>query len=195
MAAISASAESRDGTWLLSGRKDIVVNAPIADVLLVLAYTDKAAGAGNGMGIFIVENGTEGLDMTEPVRTMGLRGAPMSGVSMHGCAASAILGGAAGKGFEQANRILTLGAVGIAALCVGIGTRCMEISTQHAKDRTAFGRRIGMYQDVGFKLSDMFAYNDLGRMLPCGRHGPSTRASPVQRCWRRAPSSSPRRRP
>jgi alkylation response protein AidB-like acyl-CoA dehydrogenase len=58
-----------------------------------------------------------------------------------------------------------MGTVGIAALCVGIGMACMEISTNHAKSRTTFGRRIGMYQDVGFKLADMFAYNDLGRML------------------------------
>jgi alkylation response protein AidB-like acyl-CoA dehydrogenase len=41
----------------------------------------------------------------------------------------------------------------------------MEISTNQAKGRTAFGRPIGMYQDVGFRLADMFAYNDLGRML------------------------------
>lgn len=60
---------------------------------------------------------------------------------------------------------MSLGSVGMAALGVGIGTACMEVSTAHAKARSAFGRKIGMYQDVGFKLADMFAYNDLGRML------------------------------
>ena len=96
---------------------------------------------------------------------MGLRGAPIASVSMDNCAAAGILGGVPGKGYGQINKILTMGTVGIAALCVGIGSACTEIATQHAKTRTAFGRRIGMYQDVGFKLADMFTNNDLGRML------------------------------
>jgi alkylation response protein AidB-like acyl-CoA dehydrogenase len=165
MAAIAAVARRDDDRWVLSGRKDIVVNAPIADVLLVLAYHDKDAGAERGMGIFIIEKGTEGLMIGKPMETMGLRGAPIGAVSMNDCIAAGVLGGDPGKGHEQLGRILSMGTVGIAALCVGIGMACMEISTAHAKARTAFGRRIGMYQDVGFKLADMFAYNDLGRML------------------------------
>jgi len=84
---------------------------------------------------------------------------------MNHCAAVGLLGGLPGKGWEQVTRLLTMGTVGIAALCVGIGTVCMEISTNQAKGRTALGKPIGMYQDVGFKLADMFTYNDLGRML------------------------------
>jgi len=164
-AAIAAVARKVDGRWVINGKKDIVVNAPMADVLLVLAYHDKDAGAERGMGIFIIEKGSAGLMIGEPIETMGMRGAPIAGVAMNDCIAVGVLGGEPGKGHEQHDRILTMGTVGIAALCVGIGMACMEISTAHAKGRTAFGRRIGMYQDVGFKLADMFAYNDLGRML------------------------------
>jgi alkylation response protein AidB-like acyl-CoA dehydrogenase len=161
-----ASAARRDGdAWIISGRKDIVVNAPIADVLLVLAYTDADSGVEKGMSLLIVEKGTEGLAVGQPVETMGLRGAPIAAVSLNNCCATGIVGGTAGQGYAQVNRLLTMGTVGIAALCVGIGTACMEFSTLHAKGRKAFGRRIGMYQDVGFKLADMFTYNDLGRML------------------------------
>jgi alkylation response protein AidB-like acyl-CoA dehydrogenase len=165
MAAIATSARKDGDTWILNGAKTLVVNAPIADILLVLAYHDRDAGAERGMDIFIVEKGAGGLDVAVPVETMGMRGAPIAAVSLRDCAAAGILGGVPGKGYEQLNRILTMGAVGIAALCVGIGTACMEFSTSHAKERTAFGRRIGMYQDVGFKLADMFSLNDLGRML------------------------------
>ena len=76
-----------------------------------------------------------------------------------------MLGGVAGQGYHQVQRLLTMGAVGIAALCVGIGSACLEIATSHAKTRTAFGKPIGLYQDVGFKLADMFTITDLGRML------------------------------
>ncbi|MRR36605.1 hypothetical protein EG829_18455 [bacterium] len=165
MAAISTTAECLDGIWRLSGRKDIVVNAPIADVLLVLAACSGDAGAEKGMSLFIVEKGTDGLSITDPVRTMGLRGAPIAGITLNSCKASGILGDEPGRGFMQAKRLLGIGTIGIAALCVGIGTNCMEISTEYAKNRTAFGRRIGMHQDVGFKLADMFAHNDLGRMM------------------------------
>jgi len=165
MASISTVAHNNGDAWVLRGTKDIVVNGPIADVMLVLAYHDREAGAERGMSIFILEKDSAGLSTHEPIMTMGMRGAPVSAVSMESCRAAGVLGGVTGKGNEQANKMLTLGSVGIAALCVGIGTACMEFSTGQAKKRVAFGRRIGMYQDVGFKLADMFTYNDLGRML------------------------------
>lgn len=165
MASIAAVAKKDGDAWVISGAKDIVVNGPIADVLLVLAYHDKEAGPEKGMSIFIVEKGAAGLKVSAPLETLGLRGAPIAAVSMENCIAAGVLGGSPGKGFEQASRILSMGTVGIAALCVGIGMACMEFSTSQAKKRVAFGRRIGMYQDVGFKLADMFTYNDLGRML------------------------------
>jgi alkylation response protein AidB-like acyl-CoA dehydrogenase len=164
-AAIASTARREGASWLVSGRKDIVANAPIADVFLVLAYNDKEAGAERGMSIFIVEKGAKGLEVSEPVETMGMRGVPISAIALQNCPAAGVLGNAPGKGYAQLTGILTMGTIGIAALCVGIGAACMEISTAYAKERTAFGRRIGMYQDVGFKLADMFAYNDLGRML------------------------------
>ncbi|MHB9098918.1 MAG: acyl-CoA dehydrogenase family protein [Syntrophales bacterium] len=163
--AITTSACPDGGGWLLSGAKDIVVNAPIADVILVLAYTDKSAGADQGMSLFIVEKGAVGLDIGSPVETMGLRGVPISAVSFNNCRASGVLGGVAGQGYQQVQRLLTMGAVGIAALCVGIASACMEIATSHAKTRSAFGKPIGLYQDVGFKLADMFTITDLGRLL------------------------------
>jgi len=50
-------------------------------------------------------------------------------------------------------------------MAVGLGVACMEMATQRAKKRVAFGKQIGRFQEVGFKLSDMFTDNDLGRML------------------------------
>jgi alkylation response protein AidB-like acyl-CoA dehydrogenase len=163
--AISMNAcPDRDG-WLLNGAKDIVVNAPIADVILVLAYTDKSAGAEQGMSLFVVEKGAVGLYTGSPVETMGLRGVPIAAVSLNNCRSAGVLGGTAGQGYLQVQRLLTMGAVGIAALCVGIGSACLEIATSHAKTRAAFGKPIGLYQDVGFKLADMFTITDLGRLL------------------------------
>jgi len=162
---ISTSACKGHDGWRLSGAKDMVTNAPIADVTLVLGRSEQNADAGQGMSLFIVERGAIGLTVGPPVETLGLRGLPIAAMTMNGCVPSGVLGDLEGQGHEQVQRLLTLGTVGIAALCVGIGTACMEITTLHAKTRAAFGRPIGIYQDVGFKLADMFTLNDLGRML------------------------------
>jgi alkylation response protein AidB-like acyl-CoA dehydrogenase len=165
IASIAATAKNEGSTWMLNGVKDIVGNAPIADLLIVLAYTDMEAGAEKGMTLFIVERDAKGLNIGSPLETMGLRGLPISEVRLDNCEAKEILGGNPGAGYGQLTRLLKMGAVGIVSLSVGIGTACMEKATQHAKSRKAFGRQIGKYQEVGFKLADMFTGNDLGRML------------------------------
>jgi alkylation response protein AidB-like acyl-CoA dehydrogenase len=165
IASISTTAKREGDSWIINGVKDIVGNALIADVFLVLAYTDVEAGAGNGMSLLIVEKGAKGLSIGEPIETMGLRGVPIAEVRLENCEAKDIVGDEPGKGYEQLNRILNMGTVGIVCLSVGIGMACMEKATQHAKARKAFGRQIGRFQEVGFKLADMFTGNDLGRML------------------------------
>jgi alkylation response protein AidB-like acyl-CoA dehydrogenase len=165
LAGIATAAKKDGDAWVLNGTKDIVVNAPIADVLLVLAYTDKDAGLAKGMSLFIVEKGAKGLIIGEPLDTMGVKGAPIASVKLDKCVAKEIVGGVAGNGYAQVSRILDMGKIGVAAMCVGIGVACMERATLHAKSRRAFGKAIGSYQEVGFKLADMFTNNDVGRLL------------------------------
>lgn len=165
LAGIATVARKEGEAWLLNGVKDIVANAPIADVMLVLAYTDQEAGAEKGLSFFIVEKGAAGLSVGEPLETMGLRGLPLAPVTFENCEAKEILGGNPGNGYDQIRQLLSLGTVGIAALSVGISSACMEKATQKAKNRKAFGRKIGSFQEVGFKLADMFTLNDLSKML------------------------------
>ncbi|HOO91008.1 MAG TPA: acyl-CoA dehydrogenase family protein [Syntrophales bacterium] len=165
IASIATTAHQDGGRWILNGVKDIVGNAPIGDLFLILAYTDGEGGSEKGMSVFIVEKDAKGLGIGDPIETMGLRGMPLSAVNLDDCEAQEILGQKPGEGFSQIQRILSMGTVGITSLSVGIGLSCMEKATQHAKSRKAFGRNIGSYQEVGFKLADMYTYNDLGRML------------------------------
>ena len=165
ISAISTIARRDDDGWVLSGKKHIVINAPIADVFLVLAYTDPEAGGEKGVSFFLIDRDCPGLSVGETLETMGVRGVPIASLTLTNCRCREILGGKAGNGHEQFERLMTMGCIGITSLCVGIGTACMEVSTRHAKERRAFGRQIGKFQDVGFKLSDMFTNNDLGRML------------------------------
>ncbi|HEY9160878.1 MAG TPA: acyl-CoA dehydrogenase family protein [Desulfomonilia bacterium] len=159
---ISAEAFMDGGEWKINGTKDLVINAPIADIFLILAWTDRNAGQAS---MFIVEKGAAGLKVGEAVQTLGICGCPVAPVILENCSAAGVLGGDAGKGIAQVTKILEMGRIGVAALSVGIGTACMEKSTAWAKSRKAFGKPIGAYQEVGFKLADMFTFNDLGRAL------------------------------
>jgi butyryl-CoA dehydrogenase len=164
---MATSAEKRDDRWILNGEKDLVTNAPLADLFLVLAWTDRAAGLERGMTLFLVDRFAEGLRIGKPAETMGLRGAPTAGIRMENCAVTdeAILGGGAGAGWGSVKALLEEMKLALSVLGVGVGTACMEESTRHAKAKKAFGKPIGLFEGVGAKLAIMFTLNDLGRMM------------------------------
>ena len=167
IAAIKTAAIRRGDRWVINGGKDLITNAPIADVFLVLAYTDVDTGYRSGATVFIIDKGMHGLKVGSPIDTMGLRGAPIASITMNDCEVpiANVLGGEPGKGFEHMERILDIGKFGMAVMSVGIGMACMEIATQYAQTRKTFGEPIGRFQEVSFKLAEMLTYNDLGRML------------------------------
>jgi alkylation response protein AidB-like acyl-CoA dehydrogenase len=160
-------AERKGDRWLLSGRKYLVTNAPIADALLVLAWTDREAGLEKGLSFFILEKGAKGVFVSEPMETMGLRGALVSEVIFEKCEldADALLGDGAGMGYGQFTQVMEYVKIALCAMSVGLGVACMEDSTKYAKSRSAFGKPIGLFEGVGAKLAIMFTYNDLGRMM------------------------------
>ena len=150
-----------NGTWLLSGTKDIVVNAPMADLFVVLAWHDRPAGPIR-MSLFLVEKKAS-VSASTTGSNDGPEGPPLASVTLDGCAWAGF-GDAITRGRpDEAPRYHGCCRDG----CVERRhrDRLQEIATAHAKARVAFGRKIGMFQDVGFKLADMFACNDLGRML------------------------------
>jgi alkylation response protein AidB-like acyl-CoA dehydrogenase len=164
---IRTTAEKKGPHWILHGSKYLVTNAPLADALLVLAWTDHSAGLDKGLTFFIVEKGTRGLTVGPPLETMGLRGALISEVTFASCEldADAVLGHETGRGYAQFTQIMEYVKLALSAMSVGLGVACMENSTAYAKSRKAFGKPIGLFEGVGAKLATMFTANDLGRIL------------------------------
>lgn len=167
LGSIRTAAEKTGTRWILNGSKYLIANAPIADALLVLAWTDRSAGMDGGLTFFIVEKDTRGLTVGPPLETMGLRGAPIAEITFADCelGQDAALGGEAGGGHEQFMQIMEYAKLALSAMSVGLGVACMEDSTAYAKARRAFGKPIGLFEGVGAKLATMFTANDLGRML------------------------------
>lgn len=167
LAGIRTTAERKSSGWSLNGSKYLVTNAPIADALLILAWTDRAAGLDRGLTFFIVEKDLKGLTVGPPLETMGLRGALISEITFTDCELGddAVLGQETGRGYAQFLQVMEVVKLALSAMSVGLGVACMEDSTTYAKSRKAFGKPIGLFEGVGAKLATMFTANDLGRML------------------------------
>ena len=147
----------RDGDdFVLSGMKHYVTHAPMADVFITLAVTDKDKGSRGGLTCFLIEKGTPGLSNGRVQQHMGSAATPQGEVIFEDCRvpASQVLG-EVGWGFRTMMRSLDHGRLGIAAASVGNAKRVFEMSTAYAKERQAFGRAIGDFQAIQFMLADM----------------------------------------
>lgn len=165
-AAIATSAVWRGDAWVLNGAKTFITNAPIADAAIVYAYNDREKGAGGGVTCFIVDRGTPGFSTGMPLDKMGFRGSPTAELVLDNCVVplDAVVG-EVGRGFVQAMEILEYGRIGMAVCCLGIATKCLELSNRYSKERVAFGKPINRFQEVSFKLADMMIMTDVARLL------------------------------
>jgi alkylation response protein AidB-like acyl-CoA dehydrogenase len=156
----------RDGdAYVLNGTKNWITNGSTADVVLVMAATDKAKGA-KGISTFIVEKGTPGFAVAKKERKLGIRSSDTVSLSFTDCrvpAANVI--GEDGGGFKFAMKTLEGGRIGIAAQALGIGQGCLDASVRYARERKAFDRPIAELQAIQFKIADMATNLDAARML------------------------------
>lgn len=156
----------KDGDhYILTGEKVYIHNAPVADVVMVLARTDKDKGK-RGMSMFLVDVDTPGVERAYKEHKMGQRASPVGGFVFHDARIpeTAMLG-PEGTGFGNVLHGLEKGRLGIAALASGIVRAAMETAIDHAQTRQQFGQAIGGFQAVAFTLADMKVDYDAGRML------------------------------
>jgi alkylation response protein AidB-like acyl-CoA dehydrogenase len=156
----------RDGDhWVLNGIKNWITNGSTADVVLVMAATDKSKGA-KGIGAFIVEKGTPGFTVGKKEKKLGIRGSDTVTLSFTDCRVPhANLIGGEGDGFKFAMKTLEGGRIGIAAQALGIAQACLDASVRYAKERKAFDRPIAELQAIQFKIADMATNVEAARQL------------------------------
>lgn len=156
------------GGWRISGSKTFITNAgtELTGFLIVAARTGADARGKPRFGAFIVERGTHGLSVGPPLRKLGWRGSDTREVFLDDCHVpeDAVLGDAEG-GLATMLGTLEFGRIQIATLGVGLAQRALEASLDHARDRHAFGRPIGEFQGVSFKLSDMVVGVHAARLM------------------------------
>jgi alkylation response protein AidB-like acyl-CoA dehydrogenase len=162
---IRTTAEPDGSGWRLNGSKIWIHNAPVADVALVLARTDRDAG-NRGMSIFIVDLRARGVERGPKEHKMGQRASQVGALTFTDVALGpeALLGNA-GRGFHMMMSVLDKGRVGIAALAVGIGQAALEAALDYAGARKQFGREIAEFQGVQWMLADMATEVEASRLL------------------------------
>jgi acyl-CoA dehydrogenase len=156
---IRTRAEREGDRWVLNGRKHFISHADVADVAIVFAVTGEdqtERGPRKRITAFLVDTGTTGFEVALGARAVGHRGYHHCELTFTGCrVADTQILGAEGQGIDLANRWLHDGRVMVAANCVGRARRVLDLSAQWSADRKQFGKPIGSFQGVSFKLADM----------------------------------------
>ena len=162
---LTTTAAARGNAYVLNGTKTFITNAPVADVFVVFASTDRKAGFA-GLSAFLVERDTPGLAVGRPFHKMGLKTSPMAEVLLDGCEipASALLG-SLGAGMAIFNSSMEWERTCILASAIGTMTRQLERSVQHARARRQFGKPIGKNQAVSHRLVEMKIRLETARLL------------------------------
>jgi alkylation response protein AidB-like acyl-CoA dehydrogenase len=165
-AAAGSTIAVKDGDcYVLNGTKVFNTNGGEAEIEVIFAATDKAAGP-KGMSAFIVEKGTPGLSFGKKEIKMGIRSSVQREVILENCRIPATnLLGKEGEGFKIAMSTLDGGRIGVAAQSVGIAQGALEAAIQYAKQRTQFGKPIASNQAISFMLADMATKVEAARLL------------------------------
>ena len=153
-ASLKTSAKREGEVYRLNGTKRFITNAPVADIFTVMARTG-GEGAG-GISAFIVPRDAPGLGVGKPERKMGQWGTAIADVVLQDCHVPVenLIGGAEGQGFKTAMKVLDRGRLHIAAICVGMAERLIDLSLRYAMERKQFGKPIAEFQLVQAMLAD-----------------------------------------
>jgi alkylation response protein AidB-like acyl-CoA dehydrogenase len=157
----------RDGdSYVLNARKSWVTSGPVADYVLTFMMTDPGLKQ-RGISAFLIDTrNSPGFSRGKKEPKLGIRASATSELLFEDCRipASSRLG-QEGEGFKIAMSVLDAGRIGIASQALGIAEAAYEASVAYAREREAFGRKIGEFQGTGFKIADMKTRIEASRLL------------------------------
>lgn len=154
-AAITTRAYRRGNRFALCGTKQFITSGASADLAVVFAVTDPAAGK-HGISAFIVPTRTPGYRVGRIEHTMGQRSSDHCQIVFEECeVAPDHMLGEEGDGLRIALANLEGGRIGVAAQSVGMARAAYEVALAYAKERRTFGKPIIDHQAVAFRLADM----------------------------------------
>jgi alkylation response protein AidB-like acyl-CoA dehydrogenase len=162
-AARTTATPGEDGSWMVNGSKMFITNAG-TDITWGVTITARTGP--NEISNLVVETGTPGYSVSPPLHKMGWRASDTRALTFVDCSVPAgNLLGERGRGLRQFLEILDGGRISVAAMGVGLAQGAYDLAFSYARERTQFGKPIGRFQAVAFKLADMAVEIEAGRQL------------------------------
>jgi alkylation response protein AidB-like acyl-CoA dehydrogenase len=164
--AMRSRAEHDGDSYVLNGRKSWVTSGPVADFVLVFMVTDRDKRQ-KGISAFLIDTkNAPGFHRGKKEPKLGIRASATSELIFENCRVPATnCLGQEGDGFKIAMTVLDAGRIGIASQALGIAEAAYEASVAYAREREAFGQKIGEFQGTGFKIADMKTRIEAARLL------------------------------
>jgi alkylation response protein AidB-like acyl-CoA dehydrogenase len=163
--AIATRAERKGVEYVLNGVKQFITTGSNADVAIVFAVTDRAAGK-KGISGFIVDTGTPGYVVARIEEKLGQRASDTAQIVFENCRVPiANLLGHEGQGYRIALSNLEAGRIGIAAQAVGMARAAFDAALGYARERSSFGKPLTGHQAISFKLADMATQIEAARQM------------------------------
>jgi len=164
-AALRCTAKRDGDHYVLNGTKQFITSGKYADITLVFAVTDKAAGK-KGISAFIVPTDTKGYTVPKVEHKLGQTSSDTASLLFEDMRipASCLLG-KEGEGYKIALSNLEGGRIGIAAQSIGMARAALDAAVPYAKERQTFGKPIFEHQAVSFRLADAATELEAARQL------------------------------
>jgi len=161
--ALRTRAVADGDSWIINGSKAFITNAG-TDLSTFVTITAVTGDEPREVTNFIVPNGTPGFVVGGGYSKVGWHASDTRDLSFNDCVVPAENQlGARGRGFANFLGILDEGRIAISALAVGLIQGCVDECVRYAHEREAFGKPIGSYQAVAFKIADLEASAELAR--------------------------------
>jgi len=163
--AITTRAELKDGAYVLNGVKQFITSGKTADLAVVFAVTDKAAGK-RGISAFVVPTSNPGWIVARVEEKAGQHASDTAQIVLENCTVPADHRlSDEGVGYRIALANLESGRINIAAQAVGMARAALEAALAYARERKTFGQTLITHQAVSFRLADMATSIEAARQL------------------------------
>jgi butyryl-CoA dehydrogenase len=178
---ISATALADGDHYVINANKVFVTNGGIADICLIFARTDPAAGR-KGISVVVAERGLTGFVVGDLEDLCGMRANPVTSIRLYDCRVpEKNLLGKPGQGLNIGLAALDTGRIGIAAQALGIAQAALEESVRYANQRQQFGAPLARHQAIQMMIADMATDVDAARMMVYRAAWLRDRGEPVSR--------------
>lgn len=152
-------------TFVVNGSKQFITHGSVGETIVLMALTDQSKGK-KGISAFVFGSNTPGFSVGRKENKLGMRASDTSTMIFEDMKIPAeSLIGAEGDGFKQALQILDAGRIGIAALAVGVAQGALDASVKYSKERIQFGKPLGEFQAIQWKISEMATKIEAARLL------------------------------